>query len=216
MVFRPEQGRIKVERQLHAYMIKLRQDVYHAQTRRSLLDGGITVQVGQVITPLTTTSGVVSNAACTGDVYVYGLVVGFSGPNGEVISGGQASVGTSTPAQITTIASNQSAAYTGQLTGGQLCAVYVPISPEMEFSGTLSLVAGTTQAYSGLAFNFYDLSDAGTVSEATVLQYAAGLSSPKQVMSVPNGVSPTSALDPLDTTNFTIIFRFVKTVYGKP
>jgi len=193
-------------------MIKLRQDVYHAQTRRSLLDNGLTVQVGQVIVPLASTSGVVTNAGTYGaSDNVLGLVVGFSGPNGEVIAGGQASVGTLTPEQITTSGSNQTAAWTGQLTGGQICAVYIPITPEMEFSGTMNHAAGYTDSYSGLAFNWYNLSDAGTVDETSVVQYGTGPST-YQVFSVPNGVSPTSALDPLDTTNTTIIFKFARSV----
>jgi hypothetical protein len=199
-------------------MLKLRQDVYHAQTRRSLLDNTLTVKIGDVIAPLASTSGVVTNATAgvAGAYYPYGLVVGFSGPNGEVVGGGLASVGTTTPAQVITIGTNQTAAWNGTTTGGQICAVYVPITPEMEFSGTMNHAAGYTQAYSGLAFNFYNLADAGDVDETSVIQYSAGITTPLQILSVPNGVSPTSALDPLDTANLTLIFRFVKTVYGKP
>ncbi len=192
-------------------MIKLRQDVYHAQTRRGLLNNSLTVKVGDVIIPVAATSGVITNAtaavAGTG-LFPLGVVVGFSGPNGEVVGQGQSSVGTTTPAQVVTAANNVTAAYTGQTSGGQIYAVYVPITEEMEFSMDLSGVAGTTQAYSALAYVWFNLSDAATVDETSVVQYGTGQTTPLQVFSL--------GLDPLDTANKTIIAKFAKAAMYNP
>lgn len=185
---------------------KLRQDVYQVQTRRAVLDSAITVEVGDLVIPLGASNAVTNaTATLTGSLYVLGVVVGFSGPNGEVIGQGQSDVGTLTPAQVTT-SSNNYAAYTSSLTGGQVNAVYVPISPEMEFSATLSATAETT-AGSSQKFTWFSVTDARTVNEASVVPFGSA-SAPLQIFSY--------GLDPLDTTNHTIICRVAESVNYRP
>ena len=202
-------------------MFKLRQDVYHTQIRHAVLDNTLTVKIGDIIVPVAASAGVVTNAtaAVAGAYFPLGVVVGFTGPQGQVVGQGQASVGSVVPAQVTTIGTNTSAAYTGQLTGGQISAEYVPITEEMEFIATMNHAAGTTQAYSGLAFTWYNLADAATVDETSVL-LNGNASVPLQVFAVPNGSGPatggSSALDPLDPTNTTIIVKFAKMVMARP
>lgn len=179
-------------------MFKLRQDVYHAQTRRALLDNTLTVKIGDVIVPLATTNSVVTNATgnVAGDKYVLGVVVGFSKQNGEVIGTGTDPA--NTPGQLVTAADNT--------TNAKYYAVYVPITPEMEFSATLSAVAATTTNSDGV-FVWFNLTDARTVNEASVVQYGDG-TAPLQLFSF--------GLDPEDTANKTIICRFAKAAMYRP
>lgn len=202
------ENRLKVgnERQFNYMAFKLRQDVYHAQTRHALLDNSLTVYVGDLITPISGSSAVTNNSTTlTGSLYVLGVVTGFCGPNDEVISQGQAGTGT-TASYVTTIATNIASSYTGQLTGGQIYAQYVPITPEMEFSALLSATAATT-TLSDQAFVYFNLTDARTVNEGSVVS-AWGASNPLQVFSY--------GLDPADTTNHTIICRIAKAITYNP
>lgn len=172
-------------------MFKLRQDVREGQLRSAVLNNSLTVKVGDAIVPLAASNAVTNaTAVVAGDKYPIGIVVGFSGPNGEVISQGQNPI--NTPNQITTASDN--------LTVAKYRAVYLPITSDMEFSATLSGTAGTT-AGSDTAFVWFNLSDAATLDETSVLVYTDG-SAPLQVLSY--------GLDPLDTTNKTAIVKFVK------
>lgn len=176
-------------------MFKLRADVYQVQTRRALLDNGITVQVGDVIAP-TSSGDIVSNATAlvAGDKYPLGVVIGFSKKNGEVIGQGQDP--SLTPNQLTTPANNT--------TTTQYYAVYIPITPDMEFSATLDAPAGTTTG-SDKAFMYFNLADCRTINESSV---AAPTGSPLQVVSM--------GLDPEDPSGNTIICRFVKAFLYRP
>lgn len=176
---------------------KLREDVYSAHTYRALLNNSLTVKVGDVIIP-TGSSGIVTNAnaSVAGDVYVLGVVVGFSKQNGEVISTG--SDPANTPAQLVTAANNT--------TVDKYHAVYVPILPHMIWSATLNATAGTT-AGSDQPFVFFNLVDARTLNESSVVQ-ATSVSAPLQFFSI--------GLDPEDTSNKTVIGRFAKALMSRP
>ena len=65
-----------------------------------------------------------------------------------------------------------------------------------------------TIAYSALAFVWFNLADARTVDESTVVQYGTGQTTPLQVFSL--------GLDPDDATNFTIIAKFAKAAMYNP
>jgi len=178
-------------------MFKLRQDVQEVQLRHALLDNSLTVKVGDIVAP-TADGDIVSNstALTAGDKYVLGLVVGFCKQNGEVIGQGQDP--SNTPNQLATDADNT--------TGDKYHALYVPITPEMEFSATLSDTAGTT-TYSDKSFVWFNLSDCRTLDETSVL-VANDESAPLQVFSF--------GLDPEDTDNETVICRFAKSVMSRP
>lgn len=176
-------------------MIQLAQDDYQVQTRSALLDNTLTVLVGDVIRP-TTSGDTVTNATMTGDVYSLGLVVGFCGPHGEVIGQGQNPI--TTPNQLVTAVDNTTVAL--------YRAMYIPITPEMKFKMTLDAVAATT-ALSDKAYVWFNLADAHTVHESTVV-HVTGAGVPLQVFSY--------GLDPLDTTNFTIIGRIAKAIESRP
>jgi len=171
-------------------MFKLRQDVYHAQTRRALLDDGITVQVGDLIKP-TDAGDVVTNYINPGD-YVLGVVVGFSKKNGEVIGQGQDP--SITPNKLTTSNTNT--------TVEQYYAVYIPITPEMEFSITLDDKAGTTNL-SDKAFVWFYFADARTLDESSVVA-ALSASAPLDVFSY--------GVDPEDPTGHTIIGSIARVI----
>jgi hypothetical protein len=175
-------------------MFKLRQDVYHAQTRHALLDNDITVQVGDLIKP-TNDGDIVTNSINSGD-YVLGVVVGFCKKNGEVIGQGQDP--SITPNQLTTSATNTA--------NEQYHAVYVPITPEMEFSITLDDKAGTT-TLSDKAFVWFNFADARTLAENSVVA-ANGTGVPLDVFSY--------GLDPEDPTGYTIIGRIAKAITYRP
>jgi hypothetical protein len=178
-------------------MFKLRQDVYGVQTRSAVLNNSLTVKIGDVIAPLASGSAV-TNATATvaGDVYDLGVVVGFTTKTGGVISTGNDPA--NTPSQLITASDN--------LTVDMYRAVYVPLSPEMEFSATLDAVAGTTTD-SDDAFVWFNLADARTLDESTILVANSG-SAPLQFFSY--------GLDPEDSTNFTVIGRFAKSVTYRP
>jgi hypothetical protein len=174
-------------------MFKLREDSYQVQTRNILLDNSITVKVGDLIIPVSG-SPFVTNATnvIAGDFYPLGLVVGFCGPNAEVVGQGQNPA--LTPNQLTTTATNKTVEKYG--------VQYIPITEEMELLGTLSAVAGTTTpggSSSAYPFTWFNLSDCRTINEASVALYA---STALQIFSY--------GLDPLDTTNFTVICRLRK------
>jgi hypothetical protein len=177
---------------------KLRQDVYHVQTRRALLNNSLTVQVGDVVIPLGASSTVTNATAAVAGAtfYVLGVVTGFSQKNGEVVSQGQNPA--TTPSQVVTASDNT--------TNAQVYAMYVPITPEMEFSALLSATA-TTTAGSDQAFAWFNLTDARTVNEASVVAATAG-ATVGQVFSF--------GVDPEDTTNHSIICRFAKAVMSQP
>lgn len=177
---------------------RLRQDDYQVQTRTALMMNSLTFKVGDVIVPNNVSSGVVTNATAStaGDVYVLGLVVGFSGPNGEVITTGADPL--NTPAFITAGASNT--------TVQKYSVQYIPITPEMEFLATLDATAGTT-ANSDTPFVWFNLADCRTVSETTAIVYGSG-SAPLQLLSY--------GLDSADTNNKTIICRFAKAGAYRP
>lgn len=177
-------------------MFKLRQDVYHAQTRHALLNNSLTFKVGDVIIPVGANTGAVTNdtTALLASPYVLGVITGFSKLNLEVISQGQDPL--NTPNQLTTAADNTTVA--------QYQAVYVPITTEMEFAATLSAAAGTTTG-SDTAFQWFDFTDARTLDETSVTAIGA---TPLAVLSY--------GVDPEDTTSKTIICRFAKAVGYQP
>ncbi len=195
-------------------MIRLAQDVYTGSTRKALLDNTLTVHVGDVIIPLAGTAAVVTNAtAAVASVAVFplGLVTGFIGPQDQVIGQGLASVGTTTPSSITTASNNTSAAYTGLVSGGQIYAQYIPITEDMEFLFDMQNAAGTTQAYSGLAFTWYNLLNAGQVDEASVQLYGVGQTTPLQVFCL--GVYTES---PATAAATVIVGKFAKAAMYNP
>lgn len=178
---------------------KLRQDVYHAQTRHALLDKSLTVKVEDVVIPLGTSTGAVTNATAllTSSLYVLGVVTGFSKTNLEVISQGQ-DPSAYTPNTLVTTATND--------VTEKYNAVYIPITPEMEFRATLDATAGTT-TLSDKPFVWFNLADARTLSESSVVASNSG-SAPLQFFSF--------GLDPEDTTNHTVIGRFAKSIMYQP
>jgi len=175
-------------------MFKLRQDVYHAQTRHALLDNNITVQVGDLIKPIDS-GDIVTNNIISGD-YVLGVVVGFCQKNGEVIGQGQNP--SITPNQLTTTATNT--------TNEQYHAVYIPITSEMEFRITLNNKAGTTPL-SDKAFVWFNFANARTLAEDSVIS-ANATGAPLDVFSY--------GLDPEDPTGYTIIGRIAKAITYRP
>lgn len=153
---------------------KLRSDTYNLQTRRALLDNGLTVRVGDVVIPLASDPSVVTNAttAVAGDKYVLGVVVGFSKANGEVI--GTGADPSQTPAQLVTPANNT--------TVEKYHAVYIPIRHEQEWLADVSATPGTTTG-SDKPFTYFNLLNAGTIDESSVLlPEATGV--PLQVLSL--------------------------------
>lgn len=171
--------------------------MYQGQTRRAILNNSLTVKVGDVIVPLASSSAVTNaTASVAGDKYPIGIVVGFSKANGEVI--GQGVDPSNTPVQLVTASDN--------LTVAKYYAVYVPITPSMEFSADLNAVAGTTSG-SDTAFVWFNLADAATLSESSVVVYTDA-SAPLQVLSF--------GLDPEDTTNKRVICRFAKSGMYRP
>ena len=177
---------------------RLRQDVYTVQTRNALLDDSITVKVGDLLIP-TAAGDIVTNdtAAIAGDFYPIGLCVGFADDTGRVIGQGTAQTAANTPASLTTAADNTTVA--------KYNAVYVPITEDMQLLGVLDAVAGTT-ALSNKEFVYFNLVDARTIDESSVVAYTNA--SPLQLLS--------EGLDPLDTTNFTAIVRLVKNSQNRP
>jgi len=174
---------------------KLSRDTYNAQTERILLTNGITVNVGDVIVPVSGATNTATNATAsvTGDVYVLGVVQGFSKANGEVIGQGQnPSV---TPNQLTTSATNT--------TVEQYYAVYMPIHKEQVWEADFSAAIGTTAP--GTVMTWYNLSDARTVNESSEVDITAA-SAPLQVLYVQ--AHPTST-----TKGFV---RFGKCLYARP
>ena len=167
---------------------------YHVQTRHALLGNGITVKVGDLIKP-TNDGNIVTNNISAGD-YVLGVVVGFCKKNGEVIGQGQDP--SITPNQLTTSATNT--------TGNQYHAVYVPITPEMEFRITLDDPAGTT-TLSDKAFVWFSFADSRTLDESSVV-HATGTGAPLDVFSY--------GVDPEDPTGYTIIGRIAKAITYRP
>ena len=175
-------------------MFQLRQDVYHAQTRHALLDNNITVKVGDLIKP-TNYGDVVTNSINAGD-YVLGVVVGFCKKNGEVIGQGQNP--SITPNQLITTTTNTA--------NEQYHAVYIPITPEMEFRITLDDKAGTTPL-SDKAFVWFSFADASTLAENSVIA-ANATGAPLDVFSY--------GVDPEDPTGSTIIGRIAKAITYRP
>lgn len=175
-------------------MFKLRQDDYEVQTRRILLDNTLTVKIGDLIVPLNDSSAATNatgNVIAGGSGFPIGLVVGFCGPQGQVISTGTSPA--NTPGQLVTTSTNTSPV------GNMYQAMYIPLSIDMEFSATLSNTAATT-AGSGSPFVFFNLSDCRTVDETSVVTWGAP-TAPLQILSL--------GLDPEDTSNKTIICRIL-------
>lgn len=181
-------------------MPQLRQDVYQVQTRHALLDNSLTVEVGDFIIPLNSSS-VVTNATATltGSLYILGMVSGFSYSNLQVVGQGQNPL--QTPAQYTTVSNNVTLGATAAV-----YAQYIPIQPEMDFLITLSATAGTT-AGSDQSFVWFNLTDARTVNEASVVS-AFAATAPLQIFSY--------GLYPGDSTNHTIIGRVAKSINYQP
>ena len=178
---------------------RLAQDVYTVQTRLALLNNSLTFKVGDLIIP-TASGGIVTNAtnAIAGDFYPIGLIVGFAMENGQVIGQGTAQTAANTPAQLITAANNTTVAlYQAQ---------YIPLTEDMLLRGRLSAVAGTTGGLSDEKFVYFNLSAADEVDESSVVAYTNG--TPLQLIS--------EGLDPMDTTNFTVICRLVKNTQNRP
>jgi hypothetical protein len=178
-------------------MFKLRQDDYQVQTRHALLDNTLTVYVGDVIQPINGFASVVSNAttALLASPYVLGVVTGFCYKNLQVIGQGQNP--SLTPNQYTTVSNNTTLGATAAV-----YATYIPITEEMIWLATLSATAATT-AGSDQSFVWFNLTDARTVNEASVVD-VFGAGTPLSVFSY--GVAPE------DTSSHTIICRFAKSL----
>jgi len=157
-------------------MLKPLIDLRTAQTQRVLLGNSLTVKVGDAVTT-TLASGVAyatnATANVAGDKYLLGVVVGFSKKNGEVYPtyGQDPSL---TPNQVTTASDN--------LTNAQVHAVVVPFTSEMELEMDLDAAAGTTTG-SDQPFVYFNLADARTVDESTVLGSDA-TGTPLQILSL--------------------------------
>ncbi len=169
-------------------MFKIYKDTYNVQTERGIITNSLTVKVGDTVAA---ESGFLTNATVStaGNVYVLGVVVGFSKLNGEVYpaTGQDTSV---TPNQVTVASDNQ--------TVGKICAVYIPIHAEQSWEADFSAARGTTST-SDLNWQFFDLSDCRTIGESTVTATAIG---GKQVVVVADG-----------TTTSKGIVRFRKALY---
>lgn len=156
---------------------KLLKDKYQVETAHALLNNSLTVKVGDVIVPLSVidTTDIVTNA--TGAVNgatkrTLGVVVGFCKENGEVINGGSNPL--PTPAQLVTAADNT--------TVDKYHAMYIPVSSEMEFEGTLDAAAGTT-AGSDVKNVIFALATANLIDESSVVPFDDA-SAPLQVYSL--------------------------------
>jgi hypothetical protein len=167
------------------------------ELRRGLLANSLTFKVGDVIKPLSSTANVYTNASCNGDVYVLGVVVGFSKANGEVIGTGQNPA--NTPAQLITASDNT--------TVDKYYAVFLPIKENMTWRALLSAVAGTTAA-SNDEYAWMNLSDARTLDESSAL-VPADASAPLQFLSY--GVDSAG-----DSTSFSVIGKFAKALLTRP
>jgi len=178
---------------------RLAQDVYTVQTRLALMKNSITYKVGDLIIP-GATAGIVTNetGSIAGDYYPIGLVVGFAGPNGQVLGQGTAQTAANTPATYAAAADNQTVA--------QYQVQYIPLTEDMLLKGTLDAVAGTTGGLSDEKFVYFNLADCRTIAENSVVAYTNA--TPLQLLS--------EGLDPLDTTNFTVICRLVKNTQNRP
>lgn len=179
---------------------RIRQDVYTIQTRDALLANSITVKVGDLLIP-TAAGDILTNAtaALAGDFYPIGVVQGFAGYHGAVLGTGTAQTAANTPAQVVTTATNT--------TAGNVDAIfvqYLPLTEDMELLGTLDAVAATT-ALSDKKYVYFNLLNANTIDESSVVSYLAG---PLQLIS--------EGLDPLDGTDFTVICRLVKNTQNRP
>lgn len=160
---------------------KLRASTYAVQSRRGLLDNSLTVKVGDVIIPLASNPSILTNAsaAVAGDKYPLGVVVGFSGKNGEVIGDGADPA--NTPHQLVTAADNTTVA--------KYHAVYIPIVHEQEWLADIDAVPGTTTG-SDKPFTWFNLVDARQLKEDSVL-LTEHINAPLQVLSL--GVSNESS-----------------------
>ena len=142
-------------------MLKPLVDLRTAQTQRVLLGNGLTVKVGDAVT-INLDSGVVYATNDTpnvvGDVYLLGVVVGFSKKNGEVYP---------TYGQDPSLTPNQVTTATDNTTNAQIYAVVVPFTSEMELEMDLNAAAGTTSG-SDQPFVYFNLVDARTVDESSV------------------------------------------------
>lgn len=171
---------------------KLREDFYNVSTRRGLLNNSLTVKVGDVICPLSSTDNIYTNdtavIAATTTTKVLGVVVGFSKVNGEVIGQGQDPA--TTPAQLITASDNTTVA--------KYYAVYLPIYSHMIWSATLDAKAGTT-SHSDAELATFPLATAALLDESSVLVVLSG---PQQFISF--------GLDLVDdpSTQVTIIGKF--------
>jgi len=158
-------------------MLKPLVDLRTAQTQLVLLGNSLTVKVGDAVTTTLSTSGVVyatnATANVAGGKYLLGVVVGFAKKNGEVYPtyGQDPSL---TPNQVTTAADNT--------TNAQIYAVVVPFTSEMELEMDLNAAAGTTSG-SDQPFVYFDLADARTVDESSVIS-SDNASAPLQVLSL--------------------------------
>lgn len=175
---------------------RITQDVIEEQTRLGLLQNSLTFKVGDVVIP-TSAGNILTNATAevAGDFYNLGIIVGFKEANGAVIGQGQNPL--FTPQQLITAADNTTVA--------QYYAQYVPITEITEVYATLSAVAGTT-TLSDKAYVYFNLSDAHTLGESSVVAYTNSV--PLQFLSY--------GLWAGDSTNFTVIGRFSKYTLNRP
>ncbi|MEM5785008.1 MAG: hypothetical protein QW469_00515 [Candidatus Aenigmatarchaeota archaeon] len=159
-------------------MFKPLVDMYSTQTARAIIDDGLTVKVGDVIIPLSTagSTDIITNEGVDGDVYPLGVVIGFSTYEGGVIGSGTNP--NTTPAELIVPDDNT--------TGAKYCAVYIPITAEMEFEADLDRPAGTTTG-SDKPYVYFNLADSQTIDESSVVPHDDE-TAPLQVLSL--GVIP--------------------------
>lgn len=145
-------------------MFRLLTDVQESQLRYAAYDDSAgadeTLQVGELCTStgadgmVTVDSTNAGAAVIAADDLVAGLVVGWSGPNGEIIDFG------TDPNQarpsITIPDGNPD----------NIQVIYVPITRNIEFEGLLDADSGTT-GDSDFPLRYFDLNDASTIDESS-------------------------------------------------
>jgi hypothetical protein len=182
-------------------MITPAKDWRFEETVIGLLDNTLTVKVGDVVKPLTGAgnTNIYTNASCTGNgVVVFGVVVGFSLLDGSVIGQGMSTA--TSPSQMITTSTNTTVL--------QYCAFILPIRRDMVWIMDTSAAVGTTTG-SDKPNVFFNLSDAHTVNEASIVSYDND-GSALQVFSF----GPVPGLTGTTTSSTQIYGSFSKAVYN--
>jgi len=154
------------------------------ETKRYLINNSLTVKVGDAVIPLTSasTANIVTNASVAGSTQpLLGVVVGFSGANGEVVGQGQNP--SLTPNQYTTLSTNT----TGTLAAGTggVYAVIIPFKKADEvFIIDVNATLGTTSGSNMPNVYFNLLSGSANTLDETSVKVYSDASAPYQVYSL--------------------------------